>query len=80
MNADVEQILATAQLVTELFGQATDAMNLYLTVTSGYLLVAYLVGKELTWLQPLYGADTMPDFGLIGEAAWTLASSATLRQ
>ena len=48
MTGDVEQILAAATLVTELFSGAASAMSLYLTVTSGYLLVAYLVGKELT--------------------------------
>ena len=53
MTNDVEQILTTAALVTELVGNASSAMALYLTVTSGYLLVAYLVGKELTFLQTI---------------------------
>ena len=53
MNGDVEQIIATATLVTELFSGASSAMSLYLTVTSGYLLVAYLVGRELTLPQTL---------------------------
>jgi hypothetical protein len=51
MEADVEQILAAAQLSTEIFGQATETMNTYLTATSGYLLVAYFIGKNLTRLQ-----------------------------
>ena len=51
MTGDVEQILATATLVTELMSGAGNAMSLYLTVVSGYLLVAYLAGKELTSLQ-----------------------------
>jgi hypothetical protein len=51
MAPDVEQILATASLVTELMGATSSAMSLYLTATSGYLLVAYLRGKELTVLQ-----------------------------
>jgi len=51
MNSDIEQLLATASLVTDLFEAANSSMSLYLTVMSGYLLVAYLVGKELTFLQ-----------------------------
>ena len=51
MDADVEQIIAVAELTTELLGNAGSAMGLYVTVTSGYLLVAYLAGKELTRLQ-----------------------------
>ena len=51
MTSDVEQILTTATLVTELMANAGSAMTLYVTVVSGYLLVAYLVGKELTFLQ-----------------------------
>jgi hypothetical protein len=51
MNGDIEQLLVTATLVTELFDAASSAMSLYLTVVSGYLLVAYLVGKKLTFLQ-----------------------------
>ena len=41
----------TIQLVTELMGQGQVSLGLYLTVTSGYLLVAYLVGNDLTRLQ-----------------------------
>ena len=51
MDADVEQILAVAELSAELLGHAGSAMGLYVTVTSGYLLVAYLAGKDLTRLQ-----------------------------
>ena len=51
MNTDLEQTLATAQLVTEILGQAQSAIGLYLTITSGYLLVAYLAGRDLTRLQ-----------------------------
>jgi hypothetical protein len=51
MDADVEQILAVAELTTELLGNAGSAMGLYITITSGYLLVAYLAGKYLTRLQ-----------------------------
>jgi hypothetical protein len=51
MDADTEQVLATAQLVVEQYSAANGAMTLYLTATSGYLLVAYLVGKDLTRLQ-----------------------------
>ena len=46
MDADTEQVLATAQLVVEQYSAANGAMTLYLTATSGYLLVAYLVGKD----------------------------------
>ena len=51
MDADVEQIIAVAELVVELLGNGGSAMGLYVTVTSGYLLVAYLAGKDLTRLQ-----------------------------
>ena len=51
MTDDVEQILATANVVSDLLAGSTSAMSLYLTVMSGYLLVAYLVGKELSFLQ-----------------------------
>ena len=51
MEADVEQIIAVAELSTELLSNAGEAMGLYVTVSSGYLLVAYLVGKDLTRLQ-----------------------------
>jgi len=51
MNSDIEQVLTTATLVTELFEAANSSMSLYLTVMSGYLLVAYLAGKQLTFLQ-----------------------------
>ena len=51
MDAENEQTIAVAQLVVEQLGGANGAMTLYLTVTSGYLLVAYLAGKELTRLQ-----------------------------
>jgi hypothetical protein len=51
MDANVEQIIAAGQLATELLGQAQAVIGLYLTVTSGYLLVAYLVGKDLTRVQ-----------------------------
>ena len=32
-------------------GQGQVSLGLYLTITSGYLLVAYLAGKDLTQLQ-----------------------------
>ena len=48
MDAETEQMIAVAQLVIEQIGGAQNAMTLYLTATSGYLLVAYLAGKELT--------------------------------
>ncbi len=51
MDENVEQILAAAQLAIEHMAQAQDVMALYLTVTSGYLLVAFLAGKDLTRLQ-----------------------------
>lgn len=51
MTADVEQILAAATVATEILAAAGSAMSLYLTVISGYLLVAYIAGKELTFLQ-----------------------------
>ena len=51
MNIELEQTFAAAQLVTEILGQAQSAMSLYLTITSGYLLVAYLAGRNLTRLQ-----------------------------
>ena len=51
MDADVDQIIAAAELSVEILGNAGSAMGLYVTVTSGYLLVAYLAGKNLTRLQ-----------------------------
>lgn len=51
MDANLEQVIAVAQLTTEILGQAQSAMGLYLTVISGYLLVAYFLGSELTRLQ-----------------------------
>jgi hypothetical protein len=51
MDADTEQVLTTGQLVVEQLSAANGAMTLYVTVTSGYLLVAYLVGRDLTRLQ-----------------------------
>ena len=51
MDADVEQIIAVAELTTEILGNAGSAMGLYVTVSSGYLLVAYLAGKDLTRMQ-----------------------------
>ena len=51
MDAEVEQIIAVAELTAELLGNAGSAMGLYVTVTSGFLLVAYLAGNELTRLQ-----------------------------
>jgi len=51
MDPETEQVLAATQIVVEQLGGANGAMTLYLTVTSGYLLVAYLAGKELTRLQ-----------------------------
>ena len=48
MDADTEQVIAVGQLVVEQLGGAQGAMTIYLTGTSGFLLVAYLVGKELT--------------------------------
>ncbi len=53
MTGEVEQILSAAALVNDLVGNASGAMGLYLTVISGYLLVAYLVGKNLTFLQTM---------------------------
>jgi len=47
----MEQTIAVAQLSTELIAGASNAMSIYLTVTSGYLLVAYLAGKDLTRMQ-----------------------------
>ncbi len=54
MDADVEQIIAAAELTTELLGNAGSAMSIYVTITSGYLLVAYLAGKDLTRLQAVF--------------------------
>ena len=51
MDADVEQAIAVAQLSTELLGQAQGSLNLYLSTVSGYLLVAYFIGKDLTRIQ-----------------------------
>jgi len=51
MDANVEQIIAVGQLTTEILGQAQSAMNLYLSAVSGYLLVAYFLGADLTRLQ-----------------------------
>jgi hypothetical protein len=51
MDSDTEQVLAVAELVVAQLSGASNAMALYVTVTSGYLLVAYLVGKDLTRLQ-----------------------------
>lgn len=46
MTADVEQILAAATVATEILAAAGSAMSLYLTVISGYLLVAYIAVKS----------------------------------
>ncbi len=51
MDPEIEQVLAATEIVVEQLGGANGAMTLYLTVTSGYLLVAYLAGNELTRLQ-----------------------------
>lgn len=51
MDANVEQVIAVATLTTGLHGQAQEAMNIYLVVISGYLLVAYFLGKQLTSFQ-----------------------------
>lgn len=53
MDADVEQVIAVAQLSTEILGQAQVSLNLYLTTVSGYLLTAYFIGKDLTRAQCL---------------------------
>jgi hypothetical protein len=34
--------------MTQYFGLVADMLTLYLTATTGYLVVAYLVGKQLT--------------------------------
>lgn len=65
MDADVEQAILVGQLVTELFGQAQTALTIYLTVTSGYLLVAYLVGKSLTTFQVVVVTGLFVYFGVI---------------
>ena len=51
MTEDVEQILATATVTTELIGQGLTASGLYFTAVSGYLLAAYFIGKDLGRLQ-----------------------------
>jgi len=37
--------------MTEYFGLNAEMLSIYLTVTSGYLIVAYLVGNKLTRFQ-----------------------------
>ena len=51
MDDNVEQIIEVAQLVADLTNSAHESLTLYVSVTSGYLLVAYLVGKDLSRLQ-----------------------------
>ena len=51
MNEDVDQILATGEVVAELVGQVGDYTALYLTLLSGYLIVAYVQGKHLSRMQ-----------------------------
>ena len=51
MDADTEQILMTASLVSDMFAYAMTAMTLYVTAVSGYLLVAYFIGQSLTFIQ-----------------------------
>ena len=53
MDANVEQVIAVATLTTEILGQAGEAMNTYLVGVSGYLLVAYFIGKDLSPLQAM---------------------------
>ena len=65
MDANVEQTFTVAQLVVEILGQAQVALTIYLTVTSGYLLVAYLVGKTLTRFQVLVITGLFVYFGVI---------------
>ena len=69
MNPEVEQNLATATVVSELLSGSGDAMSLYLTVISGYLLVAYLVGKELTSLQTTIVTILFLFFGITNTVA-----------
>lgn len=52
-KADVEQILATAEVVNTNLGNAGDAMTTFISVVGGYLLVAYLAGKNLTKAQTI---------------------------
>lgn len=43
--------MSEAELIesmTEYFGLNADMLSIYLTVTSGYLIVAYLAGRNLT--------------------------------
>ena len=51
MNEDVDQILATGAVVAELVGQVGDYTALYLTILSGYLIVAYIQGKHMSRMQ-----------------------------
>ena len=53
MDANVEQVIAVATLTTEILGQAQEAINIYLVGVSGYLLVAYFIGKDLSPLQAM---------------------------
>jgi hypothetical protein len=53
VEANVEQVIAVANLTTEILGQAQEAMNIYLAGVSGYLLVAYFLGKDLSPLQAM---------------------------
>ncbi len=51
MEAEIEQLLMTASLVSDMNGYAMTALSLYVTAVSGYLLVAYLIGPKLTLIQ-----------------------------
>ncbi|MEP0200925.1 MAG: hypothetical protein ABJ084_03830 [Halioglobus sp.] len=53
MKEDVEQILAAADVVNTILANAGDAMTGFITVIGGYLLVAYLAGKDLTKAQTI---------------------------
>lgn len=53
MDLEVAQVIGLGSLITDILANAISAMALNITVMSAYLLVAYLVGKELTRSQTI---------------------------
>ena len=53
MDPEVAQVVGVGGLITDVLANAISAMALNITVMSAYLLVAYLVGKDLTLSQTI---------------------------
>ncbi|MFT4815647.1 MAG: hypothetical protein ACI9IQ_001140 [Cyclobacteriaceae bacterium] len=55
----------TAELTFSLLGYAMTAMALYFTIVSGYLIIAYMVGEELSKSQMFIVSSLFGVFALI---------------